>query len=48
MFRRRRRDGEDGTGPEPGAADYPAADDELTEQDYDDADADPADDYGRR
>ncbi len=45
MFRRRRRDGEDGTGLEPGAADYPAADDELTEEDYDDAGADPADDY---
>jgi hypothetical protein len=45
VFRRRRRDGEDGSGLEPDGADYPAADDELTEQDYDDAGADPADDY---
>jgi hypothetical protein len=45
VFRRRRRDGEDGTGLAPGDAEYPAADDELTEQDYDDAGADLADDY---
>jgi hypothetical protein len=33
VFRRRRRDGKDDTGLEPGDADYPAADDELAEQD---------------
>jgi len=33
VFRRRRRDGEDHTGLEPGDADYEAADDELAEQD---------------
>lgn len=32
MFRRRRRDGEQATGVEPGAGNYPAADDELAEQ----------------
>ena len=45
MFRRRRRDGGDGSGQAPGDVDYPAADDELTEQDYDDAGTDLADDY---
>ena len=45
MFRRRRRDGGDGSGLAPGDVDYPAADDELTEQDYDDAGTDAADDY---
>jgi hypothetical protein len=44
VFRRRRRDGEDGSGLQPGAADYPTADDELTGQDYDDAGADLVDD----
>jgi len=33
VFRRRRRDGKDDTGLEPGDADYPAAEDELAEQD---------------
>jgi Protein of unknown function (DUF3710) len=37
VFRRRRRDGGDSNGPAPGDVDYPAADDELTEQGYDDA-----------
>jgi len=46
VFRRRRRDGENSTGPEPGAADYLAAEDELTEQEYDGPDADLADGYG--
>ena len=32
MFRRRRRDGQQDTGVEPAAGDYPAADDELPEQ----------------
>jgi len=45
VFRRRRRDGGDGSGLAPGDVDYPAADDELTEQDYDDAGTDAADDY---
>jgi hypothetical protein len=45
VFRRRRRDGKDESGPEPGAADYPAADDELVEEDYGDAGPDQADDY---
>ena len=45
MFRRRRRDGGDGSGLAPGDVDYPAADDELTEQDYGDAGTDAADDY---
>ena len=45
MFRRRRRDGGDGSGLAPGDVDYPAADDELTEQDYDDAGTDAADEY---
>ncbi len=45
MFRRRRRDGGDGSGQAPGDVDYPAANDELTEQDYDDAGTDLADDY---
>jgi Protein of unknown function (DUF3710) len=45
VFRRRRRDGGDGSGLAPGDVDYPAADDELTEQDYDDAGPDAADDY---
>jgi hypothetical protein len=45
VFRRRRRDGGDGSGQTPGDVDYPAADDELTEQDYDDAGTDLADDY---
>jgi hypothetical protein len=45
VFRRRRRDGENGTGPESGDAGYLAADDELTDQDYDDADPDLADDH---
>ncbi len=31
MFRRRRRDGQQDTGAEPGVSDYPAADDELSE-----------------
>jgi Protein of unknown function (DUF3710) len=44
VFRRRRRDGGDGSGLAPGDVDYPAADGELTEQDYDDAGMDPADD----
>jgi hypothetical protein len=38
VFRRRRRDGKDGTGPEPGDGDYPAAEDELAEQDDEEAD----------
>jgi hypothetical protein len=42
VFRRRRRDGEDETGPEPDDQGYPAADDELAEQDYDDAGFDDA------
>lgn len=33
MFRRRRRDGKDDAGLEPGDEDYPAADDDLAEQD---------------
>jgi hypothetical protein len=33
VFRRRRRDSQQDTGVEPGAGDYPAADDELAEQD---------------
>jgi len=33
VFRRRRRDGQQDTGVEPGVGDYPAADDELAEQD---------------
>ncbi len=37
MFRRRRRDGKDGAGVEPGDADYPAAEDDLLEQDEADA-----------
>jgi len=45
VFRRRRRDGGDGSGLAPGDVDYPAADDELTEQDYEDAGTDAADDY---
>jgi len=45
VFRRRRRDGGDGSGLAPGDVDYPAADDELTEQDYGDAGTDAADDY---
>ena len=45
MFRRRRRDGGDSSGLAPGDVDYPAADDELTEQDYGDAGTDAADDY---
>jgi hypothetical protein len=45
VFRRRRRDGGDGSGQAPGDVDYPAADDELAEQDYDDAGTDLADDY---
>jgi Protein of unknown function (DUF3710) len=40
VFRRRRRDGDNGTGPESGDAGNLAADDELTDQDYDDADPD--------
>jgi hypothetical protein len=36
VFRRRRRDGEDGTGLEPGDGAFPAAEDELAEQDYED------------
>jgi hypothetical protein len=43
VFRRRRRDGEDGTGLEAGDAGFPA-DDELIEEDYD-AGLDPADEY---
>jgi uncharacterized protein DUF3710 len=42
VFRRRRRDGEKATRPESG---YPAADDELTDDQYD-ADPDVTDDYG--
>jgi len=45
VFRRRRRDGGDSSGLAPGDVDYPAADDELTEQDYGDAGTDAADDY---
>ncbi len=37
MFRRRRRDGENDTGLPPDDQDYPAADDELAEEDFDDA-----------
>jgi Protein of unknown function (DUF3710) len=37
VFRRRRRDGENDTGLPPDDQDYPAADDELAEEDYDDA-----------
>jgi Protein of unknown function (DUF3710) len=37
VFRRRRRDGNDNAGPEPGDADHPAADDGLAEQDGADA-----------
>jgi hypothetical protein len=44
VFRRRRRDGEDQSGLEPDEQDYPAADDELAEEDYDDAGFDDA--YG--
>ena len=46
MFRRRNRDGESGSGQEPGDGNYPAADDELAEQDYadDDWDDEPGDD----
>jgi len=44
VFRRRRRDGEDQSGLEPDEQDYPAADDELAEGDYDDAGFDDA--YG--
>jgi hypothetical protein len=43
VFRRRRRDGEDGTGLEAGDAGFPA-DDELIEEDYDTG-LDPADEY---
>lgn len=42
MFRRRRRDGEDQSGLEPDEQDFPAADDELAEEDYDDAGFDDA------
>ncbi len=42
MFRRRRRDGEDETGLAPDDQDYPAADDELAEEDDDDAGFDEA------
>ncbi len=42
MFRRRRRDGEDETGLEPDDQNYPAADDELAEEDFDDAGFDDA------
>jgi len=45
VFRRRRRDGENATRPESGEAGYPAADDELTDGQYD-ADSDLVDDYG--
>lgn len=45
MFRRRRRDGGNGTGQQAGDPGYPAADDELTDQEYDDADPDLADEY---
>jgi hypothetical protein len=37
VFRRRRRDGENEAGLEPDDQNYPAADDELAEEDYDDA-----------
>jgi hypothetical protein len=37
VFRRRRRDGKDDAGVEPGDADYPAAEDDLLEQDEADA-----------
>jgi hypothetical protein len=45
VFRRRRRDGDDDAGLKPGDADYPAGDDELADDDYDDEGSDPAADY---
>ena len=46
MFRRRRRDGDNAARPDSGEVGYPAAEDELTDGEYDDADADLADEYG--
>jgi hypothetical protein len=45
VFRRRRRDGGNGTGPQAGDPGYLAGDDELADQEYDDADPDLADEY---
>lgn len=45
MFRRRRRDGGNGTGPQAGDPGYLAGDDELADQEYDDGDPDLADEY---
>jgi len=46
VFRRRRRDGGNAPRPESAEASYPAAEDELNEGQYDDADEDLAYDYG--
>jgi hypothetical protein len=45
VFRRRRRDGENTTQPESDEVSYSAADDELTDGEYDDADAEQVDEY---
>jgi Protein of unknown function (DUF3710) len=46
VFRRRRRDGDNAARPESDEVGYPAAEDELTDGEYDDGDVDLADEYG--